>query len=134
MSHPSNSLPIAHQTCYQTFQQALQRARSQIANSSADSPVDLPTLKSTLAQLQSFFQTEILSLNSDDLEPAIAHSVQSYQVEMHKQLRLLITDLSFLQAARQADTIQQRRQQVGDRLETLIRYCGAVIGGEGDTE
>ena len=127
----SSKLPIAHQTRYQAFQQSLEQTRSQLANSAADSLVNLSTLKSAVAQLQSFFQAEILSLDSDDLEPAIAHHVQSYQVEMHKQLRLLNTDMSFLQAARQPATVRQRQRQVGDRLETLIRYCEAVMGDGG---
>jgi hypothetical protein len=120
-----SQLPIAHQTCYRAFRQHLEHLHTTIASG------DPATLKIEADQVQAEFQNQILSLNLEDLEPAMAHHVQSYQVEIHKQLRLLATDLSFLQAARKPATLEQRRQQGRDRVETLIRYCEAVVGGRG---
>ena len=121
-------LPIAHQTSYQVFQRSLEDLRTSIASA------DPATLKAAADQVQAGFQGQILSLSLDELEPAIAHHVQSYQVEMNKQLRLLATDLSYLQAARKPATVALRREQVRDRVETLIRYCAAVVGSEGVRE
>ncbi len=118
----SSHLPISHQACYQAFRQHLEHLQTTIAS---DNPA---TLKAEANQVQTEFQNQILSLSLEDLDPAIAHHVQSYQVEIHKQLRLLVTDLSFLQAARKPTTVEQRRQQGRDRVETLLRYCEAVVG------
>ena len=126
----STPLPIAYQTSYRDFQKTLEYLRDSTANATL-TPADL---EAEAEQVQIGFQTQILSLDLDELEPAIAHHVQAYQVEMHKQLRLLATDLSFLQAARKPATLEQRRSQVGDRAKTLIRYCKAVLGDSPDPD
>jgi septum formation inhibitor MinC len=117
-------LPPAHCQRYEQFQQQLQTLHQTMTQPEDDRP----PLKASVASLQQFFQAEILTLNADELPVAIAHFVQSYQVEMDKQLRLLAMDAQFLQAARQAATASHRQQQIRDRLETLIRYCNAVLG------
>ncbi|HEY9907566.1 MAG TPA: heterocyst frequency control protein PatD [Thermosynechococcaceae cyanobacterium] len=116
-------LPIDHYSHYETFREAL----GQLRNAIAEPAPDLSSLKSQANQVQTMFHQQILPLRLDELEPSIAHHVQSYQVEINKQLRLLSTDLNFLQAARQPATLKQRQQQVDDRLATLLRYCGAVM-------
>ncbi|PSB23662.1 hypothetical protein C7B82_30405 [Stenomitos frigidus ULC18] len=85
-------------------------------------------LKSKAMALQQFFREQILSLQLDELAPAVQHWVQSYHVEIDKQLRLLAMDIMFLQAARQSVTAEQRRQQIRDRLTTLQRYCDGLLG------
>jgi len=89
-------------------------------------PVDRQGLQGAIADLQTKFQQELTSL-SPDLAPDIAQSVRAVQIEVDKQLRLLNTDILFLQAARQSETLAQRLQQMGDRLERLTRYCDLLL-------
>jgi len=58
----------------------------------------------------------------------VEQRLQSFQVEINKQLRLLGMDVLFLKSARQVTTIAQRRSQMGDRVQILIQYCDAVLG------
>jgi hypothetical protein len=117
-------LPLLHRQQYERFKQILEQVSQMSSHTSCDGSV----LKPKLTELQQFFQDQILSLNADELDSEVEHQVQSYQVEMNKQLRLLGMDVLFLQAAQQAATTKQRRSQVNDRLKTLIRYCEAVLG------
>lgn len=123
----SAMLPLAHRQRYEQLQQQLQILH-QTMTQTDQTANDRSLLKVSITHLQQFFQAEILTLNADELPAAIAHFVQSYQVEIDKQLRLLAMDAQFLQAARQAATASQRQQQIRDRLETLIRYCNAILG------
>lgn len=116
-------LPLSHQQRYQRFKQFLGEMQT-LAPPDASGLM----LKSKTTALQRFFSEQILSLQMDDLSLATQHWVQSYHVEIDKQLRLLEMDIMFLQAARQAATNEQRRQQVRDRLATLQRYCDALLG------
>lgn len=116
-------LPLTHQQYYEAFKQTLGQVHQAVqdANSKA--------LQSSVMALQQFFRDQLLSLPMDELSAATQQWVQSYQVEMNKQLRLLGVDVLFLQSARQAATAAQRQQQVRDRLDTLQRYCEALLGG-----
>ncbi|KGF72479.1 hypothetical protein DO97_08985 [Neosynechococcus sphagnicola sy1] len=78
-----------------------------------------------IREIQQFFRDQILCLPLDTL--AISPQVQSYQTEIQKQLQLLAMDATFLQAARQPATQQQRQTQFRDRLATLNRYCRAIL-------
>ncbi len=84
-------------------------------------------LKAALMHLQTLFQTQTQSLELDDLDPSLAHQVQSFNVEIDKQLRLLGMDVMFLQAAKQVATREQRLNQMGDRLTLLLRYCNGLL-------
>jgi hypothetical protein len=122
------ALPLLHQQRYESFQQLLEHVNQTIAVPTESAVV----LKLRVAELQQFFRDQLLSLQLDELSPALQHWVQSYQVEFDKQLRLLSIDAMSLQAARQPATIVQRQRQVRDRLSTLRQYCEAVLGkGEG---
>lgn len=108
---------------YHQFQQQLVALSQRLATNQAD----FTQLKSAIAELNFFFQSELASLDLAVLAPELAHFILSYQVEIDKQLRLLAVDASFLQAARQTVTVRQRQQQIRDRLSTLQRYCEAVL-------
>jgi polyhydroxyalkanoate synthesis regulator protein len=86
-----------------------------------------PELQSSWRRVQEIFQEQLLALPDGELEPEMAAKVQSFQTEINKQLRLLSTDMPFLQAARQAETVARRREQMGDRIQLLLRYCDAVL-------
>ena len=120
-------LPEIHRQHYQRLYELLERLR-QIAL--PETIPDRATLSKALPEVWQFFQEKILSLPADELNQQTASRVQSYQIEMHKQLKLLDTDVMFLQASRQPATIQQRQAQLGDRIKTLMGYCEAVLGSE----
>jgi hypothetical protein len=79
-------------------------------------------LAAKLALVQPVFQQCFAALT----ETESAQS-QPIQVEINKQLRLLEADSRFLSAARQPQIIQQRKQQVQQRLDFLTRYAAAIV-------
>ena len=108
---------------YQTFEQevvGLNRAISQSDSNSA-------SLKATVTDLQTFFQTHVWMLDLVPLNPASAHQIRSFNVEIDKQLRLLSMDAMFLQAAKQPTTIDQRLNQMRDRVTLLLQYCNGLL-------
>lgn len=123
MVKDEKTLPLVYQQQYETFQQRLAEMSQTIALFDQNAP----TLQSETTNLQNFFREHILSLPMAELTPSLQHWVQSYQVECDKQLRLLGVEAMRLRAARQSATIEQRLQQVRDRLDTLQRYCTAVL-------
>ncbi len=118
-------LPLPYHQCFKELQQLLVKLESAVR--SGATPVDL---RAALTQMQQFFQSRVLSLNLGALPPELEHRVQSFQVEIDKQLRLLGMDLTFLQAARQVETIEQRRHQVKERIGILSRYCDGLLAEE----
>ena len=112
-------LPLLHQQQYEELQQRLAQADSCIDDSTA--------LKAAIAQVQHWFQQQILTLNLDELPDTEAQRVRSIQVEINKQLRLVSVDVLFLQTSKQPATAKQRQQQVHDRLTMLMRYCEAIL-------
>jgi hypothetical protein len=122
-------LPSTYHQGYQAFQQAVQQiADSLTALQGSDGNGEIaPTLLVQIADLQQTFQTQIVNLPIEELDSGMSSQIQSYQTEMHKQLRLLMMDVNFLKAARQPATVEQRLQQMGDRLQLLMRYCSALL-------
>jgi hypothetical protein len=72
---------------------------------------------------QHFFEHELLSLPPCETAPLF----EQVRVEMHKQLRLLGTDLLFLQTAKQIEKQQQRLKMMGDRVQLLLNYCDGLL-------
>src|SRR6476646_3814337 len=113
-------LPEAHRQIYQEFLRSLEQLQVKVTQAKPDPSV----LIATLQEMQQFFQNQILALSWDNYPDAsVEQRVQSYQIEMNKQLKLMATDVMFLQAARQPSTAQQRQVQISDRLNLLIGYC-----------
>jgi hypothetical protein len=117
-------LPLSHAQPYQILRSTLVQLREQIELASPEPA----KLRKTLQKTQEYFQQHILTLDLDELKPTDLSKVQSIQTEINKQLRLLETDILFLQAARQPTTVHQRQTQITDRLSILIQYCDAVLG------
>jgi hypothetical protein len=83
--------------------------------------IDVLEVRQRLAALKQLFGQEIAPVAEDDWR------IQSYKTEISKQLRLLEVDVMFLQGARQPATAQTRLNVIGDRLNTLIQYCDAIL-------
>ncbi len=91
-------------------------------------PTDsLSDLKVSISRSIEFFESHILQQDLDSLADPIAGRMRSYLTESHRLLRLLSIDLTFIAAARNPVTIQQRRQAYQEKLDLLLQYCQAVI-------
>ncbi len=116
---------MAYLVQYQLFQAALKNLAKDLG------PDALPlTIKSQIADLQSVFTQSVATIDLDAIDPPANQRLQSLQVEIAKELRLLQMDSLFLQTAKQSETIQRRRTQVELRLKTLLRYCDIVLVGD----
>jgi len=115
-------LPSARKSYYQQFQRSVEELQMTLAQAP-----DPGALKTAILALQTSFQTQIWNSDLQALEPKLEHQIHSINVEIDKQLRLLIMDGFFLQSARQENTIEQRKQQMRDRLSLLLRYCDGIL-------
>jgi hypothetical protein len=114
-------LPMSHQQQYQALRERLQSLLDGASN------LDRGVAVSAVSEAQEFFQSQVVSLPTEGLALADRSRTQSYNTELHKQLRLLATDVMFLGSAKQDATQQQRLNRVGDRLATLLRYCDVLL-------
>lgn len=116
-------LPDFHVQCYQNLMQALKQL-TEMAN--APNP-DQGTVRASTLEMQQIFQAQILSLGMEELDAGMVSLVQSFQTELHKQIRLLVNDVMFLGSARQPETLERRWTSVRDRLTSCIGYCEAIL-------
>jgi hypothetical protein len=124
-------IPTLHQKTYQKFQMVLQALREEIESPNSR----VAAISEKFVQVQQVFQQEIMSLTSDELaEDEIARFVK-VQTEMHRNIRLLGTDLMFLRSSKQATTSTQRSSTVRDRLNNLMGFCQVMLtyGSNSDT-
>lgn len=114
-----------HEQLYRQLRADLAKLQSQV-----EAEFSVEVLRPPAAELEQQFQT-LLTFESEcsetELELTQVNRLRSLQTEIHKQLRVLHSDLSFLAAARKAETRQKRRSQIGDRLRLLISYCDAIL-------
>ena len=116
-------LPSLHRQRYQVFQQALE----QLLQSATATDLEGGALRDSFENLQQLFKSQITSLSADDIPADYASRWQSFQTEIHKQMRLLQTDVMLLRASRTAATSRSRAAGASDRINTLIRYCQALL-------
>jgi hypothetical protein len=117
---------ILSENRYQRYQE-LQQALEQLQKTAAQDHLDRAALAAEYKKVQQFFGNQIMRADSGELEPSETPPEQSYLTEIHKQLRLLGTDVTFLQASRQPATATARQTAAMARLNTLIGYCGALL-------
>lgn len=108
---------------YASFQRSLQELRSRAVQANPD----IPRLQGEFLELQHYFQLNIASAELPDSEDINLSKLMSYQTEISKELRLLGTDIMFLQSARQPLKVQQRQAQLRDRLDRLTGYCDRIL-------
>jgi len=75
-----------------------------------------------VAQLQANFRTQLLPLAM--VQPAQT----AILTEINRHLRLLSVDATFLQAARQPQTRQQRIGRIRERIQQLLGFVQALTG------
>lgn len=116
-----------YQQAYQRLEQLFQQLQVKTTNeaiTSADLKPDLIEIQQIQQQVM-VLQTE--SSNQEKEQDRIQSQFQPIQTEVTKQLRLLETDLLFLQTARQPAKSQQYKQRISERLTLLLRYCAAIL-------
>lgn len=116
-------MPLQHIQHYQALKKCLVKLRDTLEQAESS----FTDLKSDYRHAQQYFQQQVASLSSDPLTLELAAQVGAYQTEINKQLRLVGTDLTFLQAARQQNTFAQRQRQIAQRLEIVIDYCDTLL-------
>ncbi|XLQ10998.1 MAG: heterocyst frequency control protein PatD [cyanobacterium endosymbiont of Epithemia adnata isolate EadnSB Bon19] len=89
--------------------------------------IDSKRLSQNFRMLQEIFQNYILGSTTENLENSVVSSWQSIQTEIHRTLRLLITDFLFLQSSHKRSTEKQRLEIVLDHIEKLIGYCQVIL-------
>lgn len=112
-------LPQVYCQCYQDLRQTLQSLQTDLTAK----PGNLPTYPT---QVQALMQ-RVMQLDLSTLPPELAQRCQRIHTEIHKQLRILATDLMFMAAAQQPATQALRSQQIRDRIHTLHDYCDQLL-------
>lgn len=115
-------LPENHRQQYQEFSLLLE----ELQNLAGQENLDRVALFHRSKELQQFFGDRIMASDNTKLDPARGSLVQSYITEIHKQLRLLGMDITFLQASRSDRTTKTRKEAFLDRLQTIMGYCSAL--------
>ncbi|MDQ2096354.1 MAG: heterocyst frequency control protein PatD [Tychonema bourrellyi B0820] len=111
---------------YQRYQE-LQEALEQLKRIAAQDNLERAELAVEYRKVQQFFGNQIMRADSGELDELGTPPEQSYLTEIHKQLRMFGTDVTFLQASRQPATVTGRQTAAIARLNTLIGYCGALL-------
>lgn len=116
-------LPPLQRKCYQEFQQAIE----QLLSCATASELDFAAIRNGFDELKQLFQSQIVFLSTDELAPEVLSRWQSIQTEVHKQMRLLATDMMMLQAARNPATSAVRVAGICDRLNSLRQFCQVLL-------
>ncbi|HAC63851.1 MAG TPA: hypothetical protein DCF68_10015 [Cyanothece sp. UBA12306] len=88
--------------------------------------LEIVKLSELFRELQDIFLEQILEAKVEGLDPGVTSTVQSTQTEIHRTLRLLRTDILFLQSSRKPETTEQRLGIIGDRIKQLKGYCQII--------
>lgn len=116
-------LPPTQHQIYNTFQKLIQILKDYLIQGHTDTT----HLETQFVAIQTQFQQHMLPLAQTEDGLDWQHRLQSIQVEITKQLKLLSLDVMFLRAAKQEVTVKQRQRQMVDRLQLLLAYCEAIL-------
>jgi hypothetical protein len=116
-------LPDSVRQPYIEFEHQLQHLQTLVTLANPD----FREIQACFLEVQQAFQMHIAQPNWANLSEIDASRLSAVHTEIYKQLRLLATDVMFLQAARQPLTRQQRQAQMRDRLILVQRYCQAIL-------
>ncbi|MEL6230411.1 MAG: heterocyst frequency control protein PatD [Cyanobacteria bacterium J06627_3] len=87
----------------------------------------LGTMVQKAKQLQSFFDRELWPIVTQLELPQQQSQWHSATTELHRHMRLLAVEISFIQAARQEHTRQQRLEQIEHRLGQLQGFTQVMV-------
>jgi hypothetical protein len=118
-------LSTSHSRAYQDFITLLKKFRNIYTNN--DLNINTFLVQKELRNLQEYFEQQIIPLDSEKLDSAIASRWQSVQTEIKREFKLLTTDVLFLNSARQPATRARRLKSICDRTIKLINYCQIML-------
>ena len=118
-------LPASHNRAYQDFSSLLIELNSLLA--SPTQTTDLNRVEQQFQSLALWYEQNIVRLDRQGLDPAIASRWQSVQTEIKREFKLLSTDLLFLASARQNSTQTKRLKSISNRLSKLNGYCQILL-------
>lgn len=78
-------------------------------------------LKDKLREIQTYLDSEIMSIEPTNLDSNIRSLFQSWQTETYRYIRLLQTDFLFYQSAKQSTTKLDRISLIQQRLKDAIK-------------
>ncbi len=84
--------------------------------------LQISTIDCLIPELNHYLET----LETQSSDPALETQLRSLNPEVTRLIKLLQIDWQFLQAARQADRIQQRQQQLLKHLQQLDQLLEAI--------
>jgi hypothetical protein len=114
---------------WQTFNGKIEQIQRLCQNNSEKSTLS-PESVSLLKALHQIFQTQITDPSGHFSLPT---SAQRHVTELHRLLRLSLTDAALCQAARSEMLQKQRFAQLGDRLSHLRQHAEAIITALSET-
>lgn len=117
-------LSPSYNRAYQDFLTLLTEFKSLLINEAQIEPM---TIQQKFKELQEWFGQNIVDLDREVLDTAIAPRWQSVQTEIKREFKLLSTDILFFSSARQNATQAKRLQSIGDRISKLIGYCQIML-------
>lgn len=81
-------------------------------------------------EAEDFFGQEIAPLAGDGVDSPPEMAWQSIHTEMHKQMKLLVTEITFYQISHQESAKEQRKKKISNYTQVLIRYGEMILGIE----
>lgn len=110
---------------YQGFYDALNVLKESVSGSGEGED----DLKQVFARLKQLYQDEILPLSEEGEKDWQTPRWRSLQTEINRTMRLLQTDILFLQASQKSTTVDQRRKEFLQKIEKLMQFCQEILGG-----
>ncbi|MDJ1183379.1 heterocyst frequency control protein PatD [Roseofilum casamattae] len=107
---------------YECFVECLQQL-SEVAIA----PASAEELVAACDRVQDFFVREIAELTGEEEGKSVAPLWQSVHTEMHREMKLLMTEMTFYRIARSPGMQEQRKIKIGDRSGKLISYCHTIL-------
>ncbi|MGK7933034.1 MAG: heterocyst frequency control protein PatD [Microcystaceae cyanobacterium] len=116
-------LPTSWQNHYQLLLENCQSLQN-LLNSEK---IEINQLKRCFGEFKDQFYSFIVPLKADNLNLNSIGQWQSRQTELYRMMRLVETEMLFLQSSRQGETRQSRLRQISDRLQTMTRFCLEIL-------
>jgi glutamate-1-semialdehyde aminotransferase len=120
-------LPATHRPYYEQLKANLEQLLQDIEATAESTSASIP-LAPQVQQVQQYFQQQIMTLPTEEVDAAAVSRVQSVQTELHRYLRLLGTEVNFLAVSRNPSTTEKTLANLRDRVQKLIAGCDTLLG------
>jgi hypothetical protein len=109
---------------WQTFETHLEALLQSLCQNNAE---ESPSPDQCLSLLEDLRQQLQIQMGDRPETPSLTGSSQRHLTELHRLLRLSLTDAALYQSARSVDVRQQRLGQLCDRLMQLRQHTQAIM-------